>query len=184
MIELATERTIVRLATDADAAAIVDYFARNREHFARWDPRRPDEFYTEAWWRERTIADLCLAAEDRSYRFFAFDPEGRVIAMANYANIIRGVFHACHLGFGIDREHEGRGFMREVLERTIAWAWDDLRLHRIEANHRPENARSAAILRRLGFSVVGYARDYLLIDGAWRDHVLTALVNERWAPRE
>jgi ribosomal-protein-alanine N-acetyltransferase len=178
---LFTKRTAVRLAIENDAPAIVDYFARNQTHFARWDPRRPPEFYTEAWWRERIAVESKLAEEGRSFRFFVLEGE-RVIGMANFANVVRGAFHACHLGFGIDQEREGGGYMREVLERTIAWAWDDLRLHRIEANHRPENTRSAALLRRLGFTVVGYARDYLHIDGSWRDHVLTALVNERWTP--
>jgi ribosomal-protein-alanine N-acetyltransferase len=152
VLELSTPRTVVRMSTEADVPAIVDYFTRNREHLARWDPRRPPEFYTEAWWRERIAADLKIATEDRGYRFFAYDrssspgARARIVAMANYSNIVRGVFQSCHLGFGVDREHEGGGWMREVL-------------------------------------VIGYSRDYLLIDGAWRDHVMTALINERWSPR-
>ena len=45
------------------------------------------------------------------------------------------------------------------------------------ANYRPENDRSRKLLERLGFVREGLARDYLFIDGAWRDHVLTALTN-------
>lgn len=45
------------------------------------------------------------------------------------------------------------------------------------ANYVPTNERSGRLLRRLGFTVEGYARDYLFIDGAWRDHVLTSLTN-------
>ena len=44
----------------------------------------------------------------------------------------------------------------------------------------PTNERSARLLRRLGFAVEGYARDYLLLDGQWRDHVMTALINRDW----
>lgn len=36
---------------------------------------------------------------------------------------------------------------------------------------------SARLLERLGFVKEGYAREYLHIDGAWRDHVLTARTN-------
>ena len=39
------------------------------------------------------------------------------------------------------------------------------------ANYVPTNERSGRVLRRLGFVVEGYARDYLFIGGAWRDHV-------------
>jgi ribosomal-protein-alanine N-acetyltransferase len=50
------------------------------------------------------------------------------------------------------------------------------------ANYRPENYRSARLLQRLGFRREGLAADYLFIDGAWRDHILTALVNPRFDP--
>jgi ribosomal-protein-alanine N-acetyltransferase len=42
---------------------------------------------------------------------------------------------------------------------------------------RPENLRSVALLQRLGFDDEGLAREYLYIDGAWRDHRLFALRN-------
>jgi len=50
----------------------------------------------------------------------------------------------------------------------------------VQANARPENARSLRLLDRLGFEREGYARQYLFIDGAWRDHVLTALRAPDW----
>jgi len=53
--------------------------------------------------------------------------------------------------------------------------FESLRLHRVQANHLPENLRSARLLQRLGFRVEGSAHAYLFINGAWRDHVLTAL---------
>ena len=45
----------------------------------------------------------------------------------------------------------------------------------MQANYIPENHRSARLLQRLGFRVEGLARNYLFINGAWRDHVLAAL---------
>jgi ribosomal-protein-alanine N-acetyltransferase len=41
----------------------------------------------------------------------------------------------------------------------------------------PTNERSGRLLRRLGFVVEGYARDYLFIGGQFRDHVLTSLTH-------
>jgi len=67
--------------------------------------------------------------------------------------------------------------MAEALRAANGFAFRALRLHRIMANYRPENERSGRLLERLGFVREGLARDYLFIDGAWRDHVLTALVH-------
>jgi ribosomal-protein-alanine N-acetyltransferase len=66
--------------------------------------------------------------------------------------------------------------MTEALRAACAYAFSGMGLHRLQANHLPENLKSAAVLRRLGFAVEGYARDFLLINGRWRDHILTALV--------
>ena len=51
------------------------------------------------------------------------------------------------------------------------------------ANYMPDNLRSAALLKRLGFEVEGLAKNYLYINGQWRDHVLTSLTNADWNPR-
>ena len=54
-------------------------------------------------------------------------------------------------------------------------------MHRIMANYMPHNMRSGNLLAKLGFEREGYARQYLQINGEWRDHVLTALTDNSWA---
>ncbi len=49
-------------------------------------------------------------------------------------------------------------------------------LHRVEAACAPDNERSRRLLERLGFQREGFARAYLLIDGAWQDHFLFAML--------
>jgi ribosomal-protein-alanine N-acetyltransferase len=72
--------------------------------------------------------------------------------------------------------------MIEALQAAIAFVFGPLRVHRIQANYMPHNLRSGRLLERLGFVEEGLARDYLLIDGRWRDHVLTSLTNLEWQP--
>jgi [ribosomal protein S5]-alanine N-acetyltransferase len=165
-------------------AETVAFFARNREHFARWDPPAPPDFYSTAFW-ERSIArsvDEFLA--DRAVRLDLFDgtvPDSRrVIGRLGFSQIFRGPFQSCILGYQIDATYEGKGLMFEALSAAIAYMFDVQGLHRIQANHLPENARSAALLARLGFVREGLARDYLYIGNAWRDHVLNALTNPRF----
>jgi len=103
--------------------------------------------------------------------------DDRLIGTCNFANIVRGAFQACHLGFSIAQDAQGQGLMAEGLRLAIDYVFKDMGLHRVMANHRPENLRSARLLARLGFQREGEARAYLKINGIWADHVLTSLIN-------
>ena len=180
--EIETERLVLRLARPAMAAAQARFVRENFEgHLDRWSPRPATGFFTDDYWRDRYAAAMEDYLAGRAVRFVAqargAPEEAPLVGNVNYTNIVRGVFLACHLGYQIAREAEGRGLMTEALRAGNRWMFDQLRLHRIMANHHPDNERSARVLERLGFVREGFARDYLYIDGAWRDHVLTALIN-------
>jgi ribosomal-protein-alanine N-acetyltransferase len=100
-----------------------------------------------------------------------------VIGAANLTQIVRGAFQSTNLGYCLDAQAVGQGVMTEALRAVVAHAFGPMRLHRIAAGHAPENERSAAVLRRLGFVIEGYSRDYLFVGGRWRDHVLTSITN-------
>jgi ribosomal-protein-alanine N-acetyltransferase len=156
------------------------YAERNREHLAPWEPPRADAFYTEPFWRERLAADREELAADRALRLcvqWRDDPAGEVIGFCNFNQLVRGAFYAATLGYSLDHRAVGQGVMFEALGAAIAHVFGVLGLHRVMANYLPHNERSGRLLRRLGFVVEGYARDYLFINGAWRDHILTALTN-------
>ena len=173
---LETARLRLLLPPPDRAPAVVAYFTRNRDHLERWEPARPEGFYDEETWRERLRLNREELRVGRSLRLFLETREGgRIVGSANFTNIRRGVLHGCQLGYALDGEEQGKGLMAEALERALRHVFEELELHRVEANYQPTNERSGRLLRRLGFVVEGYSRDYLFIDGAWRDHVRTAL---------
>lgn len=175
---LTTDRTRIEPLAPVHAELLHAYLCENREHLARWEPSRDEDYYeedtslilTEIAWQER--------AEGNSQRFAILTPQrDELIALCNFTCILRGSFQACYLGYSIARKYEGRGYMQEALQTCIDYMFREQKLHRIMANHMPNNRRSAALLQRLGFVVEGEARAYLKIAGRWEDHVLTALVN-------
>ena len=97
-------------------------------------------------------------------------------------NVRRGVAETCSFGYWIGERHARQGYMTEGLQLVLAFAFDALRLHRVEAACLPHNAPSRGLLLKSGFREEGYAREYLCIDGRWQDHVLFALLKEDWAP--
>jgi ribosomal-protein-alanine N-acetyltransferase len=179
--ELETTRLTLRLVRPAMAASMARFFADNWEgHLDRWSPPAAPGYFEAKFWRDR-LERAALEWESGGAARFALQPHGPesgpVIGTCNYTNIVRGPFQACHLGYQIARDRQGLGLMREALEALDAFAFEAMGLHRIMANYVPENERSGKLLERLGFEREGFAKRYLYINGAWRDHVLTALTN-------
>jgi len=189
--EIRTERLVVRLACPGMEEAMAQFLGQNFEgHLDRWSPPVGRGYFSPAFWREKLRLGLEEFHRDRAVRLVmqlrgaTGEPpvEAPIIGTCNYSNIMRGPFQACHLGYQVAVAHQGRGLMAEALRAGNAYMFGERRLHRIMANYRPENYRSARLLQRLGFRREGIAADYLFIDGAWRDHVLTALTNPDFDP--
>jgi ribosomal-protein-alanine N-acetyltransferase len=181
-----TKRLVLTLPQVEAAPRLLAYIKENRRHFAPWSPPDPPGYYTEAYWRERLASARAEFKRGQSLRLVIFErkrAEEWVVGDCNFTNIMRGPFQACYLGYKLDHRAVGQGLMQEALAAAIKYAFDDLRLHRIMANYMPVNERSGRLLRRLGFVVEGYARDYLFVAGDWRDHILTALTNPNFAPQ-
>jgi ribosomal-protein-alanine N-acetyltransferase len=176
-IRMRTSRTVIRLLDVEEAGLLLRYRTENRDHLAPWEPLRNGAYYTKDACRHTIEAGLEAARTDRGYPFAVLTPDGsEMIASFTFANVVRGVFQACHLGYGMALKHEGKGLMFEALDAAIRYAFGPLDFHRVMANHMPRNERSGRLLGRLGFEKEGYAKRYLKIDGVWEDHVLTAKV--------
>ncbi len=109
--------------------------------------------------------------------------DGAIVGFINISEIVRGSFQSAFLGYGAVAAHAGNGYMREGLELVLARAFNELRLHRLEANIQPGNTGSIALVRRSGFVREGFSERYLKIGGRWRDHEHWAIRAEQWRER-
>jgi ribosomal-protein-alanine N-acetyltransferase len=180
--ELKTERLLLRLGIPDDISTIVEYYQLNRAYLEPFEPQRPTNFYTHEFWQ------TVLASRESDFRngcavklliFLQAEPKP-LIGTINLNTIVRGALYGATLGYGLSAQHQGQGYMTEAGQRLIAYAFDELNLHRIMASYLPHNHRSANVLKRLGFQIEGIARDYLFINGQWQDHVMTSLINPHW----
>jgi ribosomal-protein-alanine N-acetyltransferase len=179
---LETPRLTIEPIRVSHAPLLAEFFRRNDAHLAPWDPPRPAGVYSASFWEaecERAVDDNTEGLVAR-WAFSLRGDASQVIGRINFTQIARGPFQSCILGYAIDRAFEGRGLMREGLSATISHMFNVLRLHRIQASYIPTNTRSGRLLERLGFRREGVAPKYLFIDGAWRDHVVTALLNQNF----
>lgn len=182
-VRLTTDRLVVRLVHERDAWRLADYYAENRHFLKPWEPVRDESHCYPSGWQARLGMIGEFHKQGSAFYFALLDPEEKeIIGVANFSNVVRGSFHACYLGYSIAQKWQGQGLMFEALTAAIRYMQRTQHIHRIMANYMPHNKRSGALLARLGFEKEGYAKDYLLIDGQWRDHVLTALTTPLWTP--
>jgi ribosomal-protein-alanine N-acetyltransferase len=162
------------------AAKAAAFYQRNAAHLAPWDPPSPPDFATEAFQRERLAKAETDVTSGALLRWWLqpLQDNSRLVGGIGLSQIARGPFQNAMLGYAIDADCQGQGLMREALQAVIEHAFSpSVHLHRIQANVRPENGRSVALLQRLAFEDEGQAREYLFINGAWRDHRMFALRN-------
>ena len=176
---LETPRLLLRALTPRDAPLLLDFDLRNREFLAAWEPRRDELYFTLTRALAAVKADTRTARRDTGYRWHLFQKSDRwrIIGSVGLSNIVHGAFLSTHLGYRLDGEVTGQGFMTEAVTAVINQAFTTLSLHRIEASAMPRNTASRRVLARLGFEEEGLSRRYLKIAGVWEDHVRHVLLN-------
>jgi ribosomal-protein-alanine N-acetyltransferase len=115
--------------------------------------------------------------------FFVVTAEGSLAGVINVNEIVHGSFQSAYLGYYAFEPFDGRGFLLSGLRAVISHCFRGLKLHRLEANIQPENARSIALVAGLGFRKEGVSPRYLKVCGRWRDHERWALLCESWRSR-
>lgn len=177
------EDIVVRTAEPTDGKLISDYFIANREHLKAWEPKRDEAFFTESGWTQRLIKLSELHKMGLGYYLLVLDAtSSEMLGTISFSNLSRFPFHACNVGYSLAQTAQGRGAMTRGLKLAVNYMFTIQNMHRIMASYMPRNARSEAVLQRVGFEKEGFAKDYLLINGKWEDHNLTSLVNPNWKP--
>jgi ribosomal-protein-alanine N-acetyltransferase len=178
---LRTQRLILTIPGARAAEAHARFARENQAHLNPWGVARDERDFDARFWRETLDRQLEHFRNGTRYAFCLFDVsagiDGPLLGYVNFTEIVRGVFQACYMGYALAESAQGRGYMTEACRAAIDYVFREVRLHRIMSNYMPNNARSAAVLRRLGFTIEGTAKAYLYLAGAWQDHVLTSLTN-------
>ncbi len=177
-----SDRLLLRIPVDEDIPQILEYYQENKEFLTPFYPLWSDSFFTVEYWQYQVENNFLEFISDYSLKLFIYTKCNRrkVIGTINFSNFFRGAAHFCYVGYSLSQSEQGKGYMTEALGAAVNFVFEELNIHRIMANYMPHNRRSANVLKRLGFTVEGYARDYLMINGKWEDHILTSLTNTNW----
>ncbi|MFF4808544.1 GNAT family N-acetyltransferase [Micromonospora chersina] len=167
---------ITRLLDAEDAPALADVLRANREFLAPWEPIRGEDYFTADGQHAVIEADLQQYEQGTKLPHVILDDSGRVIGRITLSGIVRGPFQSCAMGYWVSGSHNGRGFATRAVREIVRVAFEDLGLHRVQAETLLHNVRSQRVLERNGFVRFGMAPEYLHIAGRWQDHAMFQVV--------
>jgi [ribosomal protein S5]-alanine N-acetyltransferase len=168
--------TVTRLITPEDAPALAEVLRANREFLAPWDPVRNEDYFTVDGQRAVIRADLQQYDQGSKLPHVIVADSGHVIGRITLNGIVRGPFQSCAMGYWVSASHNGRGFATRAVREMVRMAFEELGLHRVQAETLPHNVGSQRVLERNGFVRFGMAPEYLHIAGRWQDHILFQVV--------
>ncbi|HEY8523576.1 MAG TPA: GNAT family protein [Acidimicrobiales bacterium] len=186
MTTLVGRRIVLRPLVPADFNAWQEVRRRNAAWLTPWEPARTPGLPDVVESRE-AFAMRCSARERErqlgtGYGFGIF-VRNAFAGEINLSSVQRGPFQSSYVGYWIDQAHAGNGYMPEALVLTAKFAFEELRLHRIQISIIPRNHRSRRVVEKLKIRDEGVALRYLEINGVWEDHVRYAMTVEEWQER-
>jgi ribosomal-protein-alanine N-acetyltransferase len=151
----------------------------SREFLTPWEPVWADDELTRGAFRRRIKRYQKETRLDSAYVFFVLrESDDVLLGGCTLSHVRRGVTQCCTLGYWIGARFSRQGYMTSAMKALIPFVFKTLGLHRIEAACLTDNEPSKNLLARGGFRQEGLARRYLLINGAWADHLLFALLKD------
>lgn len=184
-ITLHGRRIVLRTMNEQDYPAWHEVRTRGRDWLLKWEPRSAHASHLAE--DHRSFVSRC-AIRERERQIgtgfgFGIFVDGRFVGEITLSSIQRGPLQSAFVGYWIDEAVAGLGLMPESVVTVLQYAFDTLRLHRVEINIIPRNANSRRVVEKLGLRFEGIAERYLEIDGAWEDHAHYAITSEEWSDR-
>jgi len=155
----------------SDAAALRTFETANRAFFETTINVRPAGYYAPGGVEDALALALEDALADRGYQYLLKNGPGAILGRVNLGQVRRAHFQSAVLGYRIAEAESGKGYAGEAVRQVLGIAFGELGLARIEADCRVENAASARVLRRNGFTQFGHSRRSFELQGEWYDRL-------------
>lgn len=177
MLVLRGRNIELRVLTPENTKAILDFYIKNKEYLKPFEPLREDGFYTLEAQRRTIIEGYKQYLNGTSVSMGIFK-ENRLIGKIRISNVVIGSFKSATIGYSVDEDEQGKGYMKEAVNLVLNYAFNEMGLHRIEASTLVDNVKSQRVLRSCGFKELGLNEKYLYINGQWRDHTTFYKIKE------
>lgn len=180
-IHLDGRSVYVRFPKPGDWSAWAQRRSYNQDDLKPLEPVWPEGALTKDFFHRRLQRQYNNWRNDKGCSLLIFMKENdNLIGGININHITRGASQFASLGYWLDKDHQGHGYMTEALKLVIEFSFTELKLHRLNAGCLLDNDKSVNLLKRCGFTEEGIAKKYLKINNLWQDHRLFGLNIEDW----
>ena len=159
-----------------DARKLQALLIKDRAWLSPWEATTPGIRYPVD--ARDLISNLLYQQRKGSGLAFLIEVEGELAGQINVANILYGSVSSASIGYWIGKDFAGRGAIPIAVALTIDHLFDELHLHRVEIDIRPENDASLRVVQKLQLREEGLKERFIHIDGQWRDHRIFAITAE------
>ncbi len=179
MVILETERLFLKSSSLDFTDDLLKYYLRNKDFLEQFEMKREKEFYTFEHQYQAMKFELYQQIRKVSFRFYIYAKcnPNEIIGVIAVNNIIWGCSLSAYLGYRLDYAHANQGYITEAVKRVEEFAFGDLKLHRLEANVKPNNFASLRVLEKCGYENEGCSKQYLKINGVWEDRIHMVKLN-------
>ncbi|OJF98746.1 GNAT family N-acetyltransferase [Pararhizobium antarcticum] len=182
-VEIANATHMLRLPRLADYRQWLALRSESRTFLEPWEPTWQSGDMSESAFRARVIRNEQEFASGQAVPLFLFSrADAALLGGITIGYVRRGAAQCCMIGYWMGERYAGKGHMAQGVQLVVPYIFSSLQLHRIEAACIPENQRSIRLLEKAGFQREGYLREYLKINGQWRDHLMFSLLSGDVAP--
>jgi len=179
LVELEGPNVTLKILTAGNSEELLEYYKKNKKHLEPFEPIKDSNFYTVE--NQRKILN-------KNYREFlngvtielGIFKEEKLIGKIKLSRILHGSFKNGIVGYSIDEDEQGKGYMKECVHLFLKYAFYECDLHRIEASALVNNEKSRGVLTACGFKMTGINEKYLLINGKWMDHATYYILKDEF----
>jgi len=175
---LTGNKIFIRFFEEADAESLLDLHLRNGELFQKYSPTFDDDFYALDAKRKYISNSIKQREEDKAYSFGIYlKDNGKLIGNVSLYHIFRGSLQRCLIGYSLDKQYNGRGYTTKAVSLAVEFAFNELKLHRVDAGVMLSNIGSMRVLEKAGFHREGIEQKGVKINGQWEDHQMFAIIS-------
>lgn len=181
VVKIECDLCFLRTFVESDARDLTNLLRNNKYFWSRFEPLHHEDFYSEEAQYKKILESQHLLKLNKEYSFGIYTKgRERLIGHISLYAIKRLPYNSAFIGYSIDEQFTRKGIATDAVKHIVRFAFDVVKLHRVEAYVSPKNEGSIKVLENANFKREGLLREVLYINGTWEDHYIYSILQNEY----